>query len=797
MGFGVDQSQQDAATVAFMAVSTFAFVAAFAVVAFRPRWIVGHPRSVLWALAGISLLAVLALVRVAPPGLRLAFDPSTEPLLPAGDPGRALYQQAVLEFGDDQVYVIAIRCEEVFTVECLSVIDRITGRVARLSGVRSVSSLLDVTSFFYEAGPDWVVVEPFIDKVPEAPEVLARLRARALADPVYRRTIISDDAKTAAVNVRFREMSDDEFIDSGLDATIQTIVREETGTTARFHVAGRPHIKVHVYEGMVQDLQRLIPLSVAVMAALLWLFTGSIRGVVAPLFTALGTNLWTFGAMAWLGFPLTLLTGLLGPMLLALGSVYGVHVLARTEEHEAQIPDPKAAVLAALSHLRVPVLIAGFTTVVGFAALLITDVPAVLELGAFSIFGVASGTLLVATGVPALLVSWPRSAPHRASRGALLVAIDRGLEAALGALGRGVVRHVRPILWVSGAAVLLAVMAIPRIVIDTDYLSYFDEDAPLRLDFEAVNELLAGAIPLYVVLESDGPGSFREPAATDAMARLQAGFDGVEGVSRTLSFLDSMRVLNRALHADDPAAEKIPETRPGITELLFMIPKNELQRFTTVNHGRSNVVVRTGEVGSAAINELTAALKGVIESTPLPETMRAGVTGNAILLARSADGIAEGQPRSVALAAVTIFLVIALGLRSPRLGAVAMIPNLVPVLLYFGILGLGAAPLSLPTSLIGCVALGIAIDDTVHFLVRYREERSAGATPEAAAQRCTRFVGRPIAVTSVVLVAGFLVVTLSEFATLQEFGVLAAITMTLCLLTDLVLLPALLLRFRI
>jgi len=834
----VDQSQQDAATVAFMAVSTFAFVAAFAVVAFRPRWIVGHPRSVLWALAGISLLAVLALVRVAPPGLRLAFDPSTEPLLPAGDPGRALYQQAVLEFGDDQVFVIAIRCEEVFTVECLSVIDRITGRVARLSGVRSVSSLLDVTSFFYEAGPDWVVVEPFIDKVPEAPEVLARLRARALADPVYRRTIISDDAKTAAVNVRFREMSDDEFIDSGLDATIQTIVREETGTTARFHVAGRPHIKVHVYEGMVQDLQRLIPLSVAVMAALLWLFTGSIRGVVAPLFTALGTNLWTFGAMAWLGFPLTLLTGLLGPMLLALGSVYGVHVLARTEEHEAQIPDPKAAVLAALSHLRVPVLIAGFTTVVGFAALLITDVPAVLELGAFSIFGVASGTLLVATGVPALLVSWPRSAPHRASRGALLVAIDRGLEAALGALGRGVVRHVRPILWVSGAAVLLAVMAIPRIVIDTDYLSYFDEDAPLRLDFEAVNELLAGAIPLYVVLESDGPGSFREPAATDAMARLrldfeavnellagaiplyvvlesdgpgsfrepaatdamarlQAGFDGVEGVSRTLSFLDSMRVLNRALHADDPAAEKIPETRPGITELLFMIPKNELQRFTTVNHGRSNIVVRTGEVGSAAINELTAALKGVIESTPLPETMRAGVTGNAILLARSADGIAEGQPRSVALAAVTIFLVIALGLRSPRLGAVAMIPNLVPVLLYFGILGLGAAPLSLPTSLIGCVALGIAIDDTVHFLVRYREERSAGATPEAAAQRCTRFVGRPIAVTSVVLVAGFLVVTLSEFATLQEFGVLAAITMTLCLLTDLVLLPALLLRFRI
>ena len=150
----------------------------------------------------------------------------------------------------------------------------------------------------------------------------------------------------------------------------------------------------------------------------------------------------------------------------------------------------------------------------------------------------------------------------------------------------------------------------------------------------------------------------------------------------------------------------------------------------------------------------------------------------------------------MALAALTILLVIAIGLRSPRLGAVAMIPNLIPVLLFFGLLGLGVAPLSLPTSLIGCVALGIAIDDTVHFMVRYREERGRGASPEEAAARCTLLVGRPIAVTSFVLVAGFLVVTFSDFATLQEFGWLSAITMAICLVNDLVLLPALLVRFR-
>ncbi len=765
-----------------------------ALVGLRPRWIVRQPVAVLLLAVLVSGLAAGALFRLDPPGIELGFDPSTEPLLPTGDPAQAVYRRAVLEFGDDQVYVVAIRCPDVFTPECLGAVDRITGRIARLSGVRSVSSLLDVTSFSYEAGPDWVVVEPFMDEVPSDPRELERLRARALADPVYRRTIVSDDAKTAAINVRFREMTDDVFIDSGLDGQIRAIAAEEAAPAFPFHVAGRPHIKVHVYEGMVHDLRLLIPLSVLVMAVCLWLFLGSFRGVVMPLLTALLANLWTFGAMSYLGFPMTLLTGLLGPMLLALGSVYGIHVLSRIDEELERADTREDAVLTALEHLRIPVLIAGFTTVVGFGALLITDVPAVLELGGFSMLGVASATAIVATVVPALLVLWPD--PGEREPPALLRVLDEALGRFLSALGHGVVRWTTPILVGGALCAGVSLAAIPHIVIDTDYLSYFDEEAPLRVDFDAVNRLLAGAIPLFVVLDGSGPGSYRDPDVLEGVARLQEKLADVPGVSRTLSFLDSMRVLKRAFHADDPEEERIPETRAGITELLFMIPKNELQRFTTVNHGRSNVIVRTGEVGSAAISGLTSDLQRVIGENPLPGNLDVAVTGNAILLARSADGIAQGQPRSVALAALTILLVIALGLRSPRLGAVAMIPNLIPVLLFFGLLGLGAAPLSLPTSLIGCVALGIAIDDTVHFMVRYREERGRGASPEEAARKCTLLVGRPIAVTSLVLVAGFLVVTFSDFATLQEFGLLSAITMAICLLNDLVLLPALLVRFR-
>jgi predicted RND superfamily exporter protein len=150
----------------------------------------------------------------------------------------------------------------------------------------------------------------------------------------------------------------------------------------------------------------------------------------------------------------------------------------------------------------------------------------------------------------------------------------------------------------------------------------------------------------------------------------------------------------------------------------------------------------------------------------------------------------------VGLAALSILVLLAMLLRSVKLGIIAMAPNVVPILLFFGLLGAGLAPLSLPTSLIASVALGIAIDDTVHYLVRYRDEREHGLDPSAAIRITSRQVGRPMLVAALMLILGFLVVALSGFATLRQFGLLSAATMAICLGTDLVLLPALLVKTR-
>jgi hypothetical protein len=754
--------------------------------------------TVLAVTALLSLAALAALVRLDPPGLRLEIDPSTEPMLPAHDPGKQAYRDAIRDFGNDEVFVIAMETDGVFTQAHLETLRRVSDRIAQLPEVREAKSLARVTSFRWVPESQWVEIRPLVEDVPSDAAELAALRARSLDDPLLRRSFVSDDGRAAAINVSFQKLSDRELIDSDVDGRIRRILAQESREGVRFHVAGRPHVKTRVYHGMLRDLAVLIPLAVAGIAAVLTLFLGSRRAVLLPLGAVLVAVLWTFAAMSLLERPLTILTVILAPNLIAIGSVYGVHVVARYEEEAASAPDSATAALRCLRHVTTAVLISGGTTAIGFGALLVTDVPAVFELGAFSVFGIACVTLLSLSAVPAALAKLPLPAPHAESRLRRVGArMQRRLDFVLRGFDRGASRWSRSViaLWIVFAGV--AAWQIPRVRVDTDYLSFFDASSPVRRDFEAVNRLLAGAVPIYVVLAGERPGALREPEALHALEALQRDVEKLPGVSHTASIADVLRVVNRAIGAGDPAQGRIPDSRAGVAELLQLVPKNDVSRLLTADHSKANLVVRTGQVGSESVLALAGAVERRVAEIAPRAGLRGEVTGNAILLSRSADGIAGGQMLAVSLAAGSIFALILLGLRSLPFAVIAMIPNVLPVLFFFGLLGAGVAPLSLPTSLIGSVALGISIDDTVHYILRYRAERLAGAPPQEASRRASQSVGTAIVTTCAMLVVGYSIIAFSGFATLREFGLLSAGTMVLCLLTDLVLLPALLLRWRV
>ncbi len=766
----------------------------------RPSWIVDHPRSVLVVLAAITLGVAAILIRIDPLGLRIDVDASSEPLLPQFDEAQAIYRQASLDFGSDDIYVIAMETRDVFRHAELSALRDISDRILALDGVRGVESLVDAYAFRWDAEEQWLNLGRFIKEIPEGEDELRVLRERALANPIYTKTILSADGGTAALNVTFQNMTDNEFVKRDLDGEIRGILDEHASDARHFYVTGRPHIRSQAHHLMVRDMLVLIPIAIVVAAFLLWLMTGSLRGTLVPLASNLTSAFWAFGAMVVVGRDLTVITLALGPMLICIGAVYGVHVLARYEEIAREAADPREAALEMLEYTRAPVLMAGLTTMVGFAALMLADVQAVREMGGFAVFGVAVVTLLSLTGVPAALSLLPLRAGEQELFGPqtrLSLAFRRLLAQRLRGIGWLCTRFPTSVLVFWVVLTIGAISLIPRIVIDTDYLMFFLKDSRVRTDFAAVNRLLACAVPIYVLVHGGVEGAFRDPAGLRAVERIQYELSRTAGVSQVLSAVDIVRLANRGLHDDDRAQERIPDNRPELAEIFFLIPKEKLRRFANSNHSKANLIVRTAQLGSAPIRALEDRIYEAIHRADIPENLETFVTGNAILINRSADGIAGNQGTQVGLAAFTIFLLVTGVFRSLRLGLIAMAPNIVPVLLFFGTLGAGVATLSVATSLIACIALGIAVDSTVHFLVAYRRVReSRGLSPEEAVKETIRVIGRPIATSSIMLVIGFLVITVSGFATLREFGYLTGTTMAICMCTDLGLLPALVTRLR-
>ncbi len=768
----------------------------------RPAAVIRWRRAILGAIALVTVGAAFAVLHPSAPNGGIRLDPSEEPLLPVGDPSREVYADAVRNFGDDDVMVIGMDTDGgVFEADQLRALRRITDQIRRLPGVRATETLVDATAFRYDPHEDLLSVEPFIDAIPTDAAVLARLRARALADRLYPKTVVSRDGRTAAINVSFRTMTDGEFVAAGVDDAVRAIVARETVPGRRFFVTGRQHVKARAAAVMLRDVFRLIPLAVAVGTGVCWLISGSLRAAAVPVGASLVATLWTFGTLALAGQALNLITIVLGPMLICVGSVYGVHVLARYDVLAGELGNAPAAATECIADTILPVMISGVTTMIGFAALLVSPQPAIGQFACYSILGVSAMSLVAVTGVPALLACLPlpraergpaRSLPARASRW-----MGYAIERFLAGVAAFATRRPTSILVAWTLLTLAAAAAIPHIVVDTDYLSFFDPRSDVRRDFATISARLVGAVPIYLTLRGPGEGAFREPANVRALERLQHLVDRVPGVSATLSIVDLLAVLHRAVERDDPAFETLPTTRAEIADLLFLIPKNKLRRFANANHSRVNLLVRTAVTGSAEVAALRNRLEGAIAAAALPPELTATITGNTIVFTQASDGIAGNQLTSMVLTAATILVLMTASFRSVRIGLVAMAPNVVPVVLFFGLLGAGLADLSLPTSLIGSVALGIAIDDTAHFVVNYRRLRAGGLPSPDAAAAGLRELGAPIVTTSLMLASGYLVLTLSGFATLRQFGWLSALTIQICLWGDLLMMPALLTRVRV
>jgi predicted RND superfamily exporter protein len=610
-----------------------------------------------------------------------------------------------------------------------------------------------------------------------------------LGNPIYRGALVSNDARTTALLVYFHELSDSAFPPI-LDEIEQIAGEEAHG--AEVWLTGTPRVKVETNRIVVRSAARTLPLILAVLAVVLLISFGTLRGVLVPVLTIVISLVYTLGFVARFGGSLNLVTVLVPPLLMTLGVSYAIHVVAEYYQalRRARAEgDHRERVAEALHEVMLPVVLTGITTAIGFASLMLSPLGAIRDFGLYSVVGVAVTSLTALVFAPALLVALGR--PRRIARQREEGAFDRFAEK----LAHFDLSHRRAIFVAFALVFAVAIYGVTQIRVGTDHISKFRPEAPVRADFEAINEHLDGANPFYVVLQTDYTDAFKEPVNLLELERLQDWLEAQPEIGGTSSLVDYVKLINRGFHENDPNHLAIPESRMLTSQLLFFGANEEIERYADSRFQIANVMVRAKVIDSDEVAALVQRIQRRLSE--LPERFESRITGNPVLLNRTIDDIMRGQARSMIAALAVIYAVLAAMFVSLRVGLIALVPNMLPIAAYFGALGLFGINLAPGTSLVAPMALGIAVDDTIHYFARFNRDAKRLANDRLATISALRGVGRAVTYTSLTLVLGFLMLTASELRTQVEVGLMAAFALGFAWLTDFTLTPALCAGLRI
>jgi predicted RND superfamily exporter protein len=735
--------------------------------------------------ATLALAGLLTLFFVAGLG-RLEIDSSLESMAVQGDALHALHDRNKDVFGSDEVLSIAVPFEDALSPEALALQRRLAEAIEALAVVAEVESLTTIDDI--DGSGDMLSIGPLIpdgDPSTLSNQEIGKIRARVARHPLLTGLLISKNGRTAALQVRFDHASTESERNAAL-AAIDTLLAAELGDRP-FYLAGHLFMKSEIARTIARDLTVLLPVTIGVMALLLFAAMRCWRSALLSLGGVLLAVLWMLGAMGWVGIPLTAMSNTAPTILLALGTAYILH-LAAAAQRRSDHPGTAAQVAKhALREVRFGMLVAGVTTIVGYGSLTLSRVPVVrgfgftLAIGILAVMGV--GLFVLPAGF-----AWVRP---RGDRG--VFGPTAGLGEPLLALARLTNRKARLVLASAIGLSAIAAVSILGIEVDSSGPKRFPPDSRFRVSSEFYRTQLSGDVLESVYLA--GPKDrFLEPDTLRRIRAFQRDAEALPEIDRTISIADYVAFMNREMFGGGDDMLRIPATPEEVGQYVFLYTASgdpeEFDDLIDPDAGRARIILKADVPSSRASAALRAKLTALAQRHFPDEATPDAVLSTEILLSRAAEAVVHEQIQSFSLALLLILGTVMLSFRSLSAGLHMLLPNGLPLVLNLSIMSLLDISLSDATSIISVTALGIAVDSSVHLLVRTRALESQHGSRSAAVLQALLTTGRPIVLTTVLIVAGFSVLMLSDFQSVSELGIFTALTMIFCLFGDLLVLPA-------
>lgn len=754
-----------------------------------------------WVAAALAILVVSVL------GVgRLGLDPSARIFFDPKNPDRIALDEFEGTFNKDDnlMFVMAPNGGDVFTPEMLALHGRVTECLWRFPFVRRVNSLTNFQHTYADGDimnvrdlapdlPYGAVLENGacdldIDPAAIPPEVAAEAREIALSRVELIDSTVSADGAVAQAQAIFKLPGDDPATE------VPSIVAEARALAAAVEAAF-PEVKVALSGGVMinnqfsesaqADGQSLTPLMFVAILVIVGLALRSAVATLMVLGVIIIASLAGLGALGWSGVPANSVTALSFLYISTLAVASAVHMLASIRQTMPDTPDRTEWVRRALKDHMLAITVACVTTAIGFFSLNFSISPPFRQLGNIVGFGVLVSLFLTLTLLPALVTLIPMRRQTSRPMASVL----------MGRLGDFVVDKRKILLPVMAVAVAVSALGIQRIVLEDDFIRYFDERFEFRQDTDFIETNLTGVNLLEWPLDSGEADGINDPAFLAKVAAFTDWLRAQPETTSVRSVTDTVKRLNMNMNGDDQSFLRLPETREEASQFLFLYELSmnygmDLTDQIDIDRQILRVSHSMAGVTTAEMRVVTERAKDwLAENAPELMTSPTGIVHVFNLISyRDVRAMLTGT----ALALVLISGVILLVLRDVKIGLISLVPNLVPAMMAFGVWGYSVGAVTLAIAVVLAATLGIVVDDTVHFLSKYVRARRAGKSPEDSVRYVFRTVGMALTVTTLALIGGFAVLAQSGFAVNGDLARLTAITIALALVADFLLLPPLL-----
>ena len=760
-----------------------AFETAFA------KWVLTHR----WLLIALGLIGVC----VGTFGAKnLYFDSSYRVFFGPDNPQLLDFEELERTYTktDNVMIVIAPRNGQVFTQQNLSAVEALTEAAWQTPYSNRVDS---ITNFQYtEAIEDDLIVRDMVkDASAQSNDDIARVRELVMAEPALYKRLISARGHVTAINITAQIP-----VEVLNEATPEVVgaVRTMIGDFKKDHpdidtyLTGMVMMNNTFFESAMSDMSSLIPLSFAVMLVLLAVLVGGVFGTLVTLLV-IGFSITTaLGIAGHMGFPITSATSSSPPIIILTVAIANcVHLLVTFFQG---LRRGEARIAAMEESLRInlhPVFVASLTTAIGFTTLNFSEVPPFRELGTIVAIGVLVSFVLSITFLPAVMTLLPvRARPKRQADTSFM---ER--------LAEFVIKHRRALLWGMTAFIITVIANLPRNELNDIFVHYFDKSITFRADTDFTLDNITGIYMIHYSLESGASGKVSDPAFLRDVERFSEWVEQQPEIIHVDRLTNVMKRLNKNMHADDERFYRLPEDRELAAQYLLLYEMSlpyglDLNNQINVDKSSTKVSVTMRLVSSNEQIAFDARAHRWLEENA-PAVISSKSAGTNLMFSNIGKRNITGMLIGTTVALTLISLILILALRSFKIGLISLIPNLAPAAMAFGLWGIFVSQVGLALSIVTSMTLGIVVVDSVHFLSKYlRARREQGLSAPDAVRYAFKTVGHALFVTSIVLVAGFLVLATSNFEINSGMGLLSAIVIALAIFTDFLLLPPLLMEIE-